>query len=160
MKKTMRKYDYPSVGCYVDESAGSADGCNSRTIQFAAAYGFDVQEHGGMPDVDRDGEDAQQALSELADKAVDYLNGLEDRTAMSWGFEDNSLFLSADPESAKEQVDFVSSKQQEWPADDFRGEWLHVNDHGNCTLYCREDEKATCGVTPSIGRDREIWSLV
>lgn len=49
----------------------------------------------------------------------------------------------------KEQVEFVSSREQEYPDDDFSGEWLHVNDHGNCTLYLREN-----------GQDRELWSVV
>jgi hypothetical protein len=54
-----------------------------------------------------------------------------------------------DVDSVKEQVGFVSSRRAEYPADDFSGEWLHVNDHGNCTLYVREN-----------GNDREVWSIV
>ena len=64
-----------------------------------------------------------------------------------------------DVDEIKEQVDFVSSKAQEEPDASFRGEWLHVNDHGNVTLYVREDN-----VTDAFARDgavdREIWSLV
>lgn len=58
-------------------------------------------------------------------------------------------FWPNDIEETKEQVGFVSSQTQEYPGDDFSGEWLHVNDHGNCTLYVREK-----------GVDREIWSVV
>ena len=35
--------EYPKnlpTGCYVDESAGSADDCNERAIGFAADHGF------------------------------------------------------------------------------------------------------------------------
>jgi hypothetical protein len=52
-------------------------------------------------------------------------------------------------ESAKENVDFVSSRENEYPPDDFEGEWLHVSDHGNATLYVREK-----------GEDKEIWAIV
>ena len=61
-----------------------------------------------------------------------------------------------DVESVKEQVEFVSSRRVEFPADDFRGEWLHVNERGNCALYVREsDETKPDGYT-----DRELWSIV
>lgn len=43
------------------------------------------------------------------------------------------------------------------PAPDYRGEWLEVNDHGNATLYVREDT----GPGPGPGyRDRELWAIV
>jgi hypothetical protein len=58
-------------------------------------------------------------------------------------------FWPIDIEEIKEQVEFVSSESQEWPDDDFKGEFLHINERGNCTLYVREN-----------GKDREIWSLV
>jgi hypothetical protein len=59
-------------------------------------------------------------------------------------------FWPINPEEIKEQVEFSSSESQEYPPADFRGEWLHVNERGNCTLYVREEN----------GADREIWSLV
>jgi hypothetical protein len=59
-------------------------------------------------------------------------------------------FWPIDPEEIKEQVEFSSRVDQEYPAADFRGEWLHINERGNCTLYVREEN----------GADREIWSLV
>lgn len=58
-------------------------------------------------------------------------------------------FWPGDIEDIKEQVGFVSSVDEEYPSDDFSGEWLHVNERGNCTLYVREN-----------GIDREIWGLV
>jgi hypothetical protein len=138
------QYDNPKVGCYIDESAGSADDCNLRTIQFAASYGFAA---GSLPD--GDSEDYSEALSDMADNAVMFLNDLETRSFMYWTFDDNSLFLMCDVDSAKEDVGFVSLKTQEYPDDDYRGEWLHVSDHGNATLYVREN-----------GKDTEIWSVV
>ena len=112
-KTTETKYDFPKVGCYIDESAGSANDCNRRTIEFAKAYGF---EHGDdMPDADADdtADDYSQWLSETGDEAVSFLNELETRSFMSWQFEDNSLFLMADVDGAREDCGFVSSKQNE-----------------------------------------------
>lgn len=58
-------------------------------------------------------------------------------------------FWPMDMEEIKEQIEFTSSTDQEFPDDDFSGEWLHINERGNCTLYVRLD-----------GKDSEIWSLV
>ena len=58
-------------------------------------------------------------------------------------------FIFPDIEGAKEDCEFVSTKTQEYPDDDFEGEWLHINERGNCTLYVREN-----------GKDKEIWSIV
>lgn len=222
---TTQAYDFPSIGCYVDASAQSADTCNQRTIEFAQDYGFDpgmprgcfdglrgleiemslddaesashqgecfedvvalvakpeiaaqldkigaetirlaLKESGGFENLHDDDLNRQRAawmaacdirencsewLSETADDAVSFLNDLENRSHMSWYFEDNSLFLMANIESAKEDCEFVSSRSQEYPDDEYRGEWLHINERGNCTLYVREDN----------GQDKEIWSVV
>ena len=74
------------------------------------------------------------------------------RVRWSYGteeFEDNSLFYAPSIESAREDVEFVSSRENEYPSEDFKGEWLHVSDHGNATLYVREN-----------GQDREVWGVV
>lgn len=44
---------------------------------------------------------------------------------------------------------FQSSKEQEYPADDYQGEWLHINERGNMTLYVRTN-----------GEDKEVWGVV
>ncbi len=150
-------YDFPSVGCYVDASCGPADECNERTIKLAESYGFEAGEW--QEEIGEDDEGGQ-FLSELADKAIDYLNDLETRSFMSWQFEDNSLFLMADVDGAREDVGFVSHSSDNhtdecnpddaaYPADDYEGEWLHVSDHGNATLYVRKG-----------GKDTEIWSVI
>lgn len=94
-------------------------------------------------------ENGSEQLSEIADRAVDYLNEHETPAYCSFHFEDNSLFLSPSVEMAQEDCEFTSHVDQEYPADDYEGEWLHVNDHGNCTLYVRTN-----------GADKEIWSVV
>ena len=54
-----------------------------------------------------------------------------------------------DVDEARESVDFVSSKEQGEPDADFEGEWLSVNERGNCTLYVRGED----------GKDVEIWGV-
>lgn len=138
-----RKYNAErfQVGCYVDESAGSADECNRRTVEFARYYGFRPG-RGWACD--------SESLSWSGDGAVEHLNSLESRPYMYWGFEDNSLFLMPSLETAKEDCGFCSSKDQEYPDDDYRGEWLHINERGNCVLYARGPR----------GKDTKIWSVV
>lgn len=220
------QYDNPKVGCYIDESAGSADRLNRRILEFAEAYGgafkfngwFDglrgrslemsleqaeIASHAGQCDEDvkelakdpaivaqlekftadqiRESlkeygawdadeladddqnklrvvwssacdikENLSEQLNETADEAVSFLNNLESRSYMAWTVDDNSLFLIADVEAAKEDVGFVSNKHIEYPSDDYRGEWLHVSDHGNATLYVRGED----------GKDQEVWGVV
>lgn len=59
-------------------------------------------------------------------------------------------FWPVDFEDIKEDVEFVSSREQEYPGADYRGFWLHVNDHGNVTLFDR------------LGNDDDVerWSIV
>ncbi len=52
-------------------------------------------------------------------------------------------------DAAKENCEFISSRSAEYPESDFQGEWLHVSDHGNATLYVRTN-----------GEDKEVWSIV
>lgn len=149
MKTT--RYNNPAVGCYVDESSGSADDCNLRTIEFAEDYGFEYDLSHEARDPESDDEKYEsQRLSETADEALTFLNEQETRSYMYWTHEDNSLFLCADVDSAREECEFVSAGCGEYPDTGFRGEWLHVSDHGNATLYVRGDN----------GEDREVWSVV
>ena len=139
-----RKYtkEQLTVGCYVDENSGSADDCNRRTVEFARDYGFKPG-HGWQAD--------SESLSWTGDAAVSYLNDLETRSFMSWSFEDNSLFLMADVDGAREDVGFVTGQDDlDEPPASYRGEWLSVSDHGNATLYVRG----------ARGVDKEIWGVV
>src|SRR6185369_197342 len=94
----------------------------------------------------------------------DLMNALSEHFAPAYGYFGAHVgdgadfgFWCGDIEEIKEQVGFVSSKEQEIPADDFRGEWLHVNERGNCTLYVRQDGGA--GSDDSY-QDEEIWGIV
>jgi hypothetical protein len=166
-------YDNPRPGCYIDESAGSADMLNERIVELAIAYGW-TEAAPVKPDEDdctddNDLEDAMgdysESLNEAADSAVDFLNECETRPYLYWSVDENSLFLAPSVDNAKEDVGFVSVKSLEdarrmdietdpedssQPPADYRGEWLHVTDHGNATLYVRGED----------GQDTEIWSVV
>ena len=104
-----------------------------------------------------DGEDIDPAKEDIASALIneelpDALNEFAPPYAHFGAHEgDGSDFgyWLEDFDSIKEQVEFVSSSSQECPSDEFTGEWLHVNERGNCALYVREN-----------GQDREIWSVV
>ena len=145
------------IGCVLDCSCDSADAINERTIKFAQGYGFDAGEW--QDEIGEDDEDRSQVLSELADDAVNWLNEQDLLPYCSFCFEDNSLFYMPNVESARDDVGFVSRRDVDettdqddasYPAADYRGEWLHVSDHGNATLYVRGEN----------GQDTEVWSLV
>jgi hypothetical protein len=119
-----------------------------------------------------DGETLQD--EDLAAEMVNELqDALSDNFAPAYGYfgahcgdgSDFGFWLG-DIEDIKSQVGFVSvsdrasasfkesagcdSEDSSRPADSFRGEWLHVNDHGNATLYIRNED----------GKDSEVWSIV
>lgn len=132
------------IGIVIDRSHDNADSINLETIELAQQYGFECE----LPD--ENDEDYGQILSETGDDAVSFLNdNVEHLPYCSFYFEDNSLFYTPSIEMAEEDVEFKSSRKNEYPPEDYEGEWLHVNDHGNCTLYVR-----------SNGQDTEIWSIV
>lgn len=94
-------------------------------------------------------ENLSQKLSDMGDEAVSFLNEQDLLPYCSFYFDDNSLLYSPCIENAKEDVGFVSSRKVDYPPDDYEGEWLHISDHGNATLYVREK-----------GEDKEIWGIV
>lgn len=157
-----RDYKNPAIGCYFDGAAGQ-DYNDLRVLELAINYGWedkDAQEliDKGQHEID---EAHCQLLSDVVQEAEDYLNSLETRPFLSWQWYDGDFGLYPDVEGAKEDCEFVSSRKQEYPDDDYEGEWLHVNDHGNVTLYVREamtEEDITN--RRAHGKDKEIWSCV
>ena len=142
------KYDYPQFGCYGD-SANGQDYNDRKALRFALGYGWQDEDASRILETEDLSEHDSEILAEVVDSAIDYLNTLEDRPFMYWGFEDGNFGLWVNVDGAREDCGFVSSRKQEYPEDDYQGEWLHVSDHGNATLYVREN-----------GKDREIWSVV
>lgn len=161
---TKNTYGQPAIGCYLDQSYCNASEHDGRTIRLAMDYGYqpDAYTLKLLARLDNDvlsnKRDDAQMLSELADEAIDWLNSQETRSFLSWynDGEAGAFGLWPDVDGAKEDCGFVSGgedadpEDSDYPAADYRGEWLHVNDHGNCTLYVRNDD----------GKDTEIWSVV
>lgn len=150
-------YPNPSVGCYLDHANYNVDELNRRIIELARSFGYqldiDAQAALAAADADEAGEDCDvsEMLDWAADAAIDWLNDQEQRPFLYWANEGeaNAFGLWPNVEGAREDVGFVSSRNQEYPADDYEGEWLHVSDHGNATLYMRTN-----------GQDSEVWSVV
>jgi hypothetical protein len=174
--KTQNTYGSPSIGCYLDQSYCNACEHDGRTVRLAMEYGFQPSADDFKllarldNDVLSDERDDAQCLSELADEAIDWLNSQETRPFLYWANdgEANAFGLWPSVESAKEDVGFMSGQKEDaseqdsdYPADDYRGEWLHVSDHGNCTLYVREDAPSNPNsLCAGPYFDREIWSVV
>ena len=107
---------------------------------------------------DNTDDDGKMIDEELAEEMV---NKTLPETLQSW-FTPPFAYFGAHPgdgsdfgfwpmkiDDIKEQIEFFSTKDREYPDHDFVGEWLHINERGNCTLYVRE-----------VGNDTEIWSVV
>lgn len=143
------QYDFPQMGCYCDGANGQERN-DLRVIEMAVGYGWEDKHALALLAADELDDEAQELLSYVVQDAEDYLNELETRSYMSWGWQDGDFGLYPDVDGAREDVGFVSSKAQDYPPDDYRGEWLHVSDHGNATLYVRGED----------GKDKEIWGIV
>lgn len=167
MNATKNTYGQPSIGCYLDQGNRNSTDHDTATVRLAMDFGFEPDVDGLklLARADNDclstGRDDAQCLSELADEAADWLNSQETRPYLYWandgdagafglwpnvdGAKEDGIWQSGDEDADPEDSDY--------PAADFRGEWLHVSDHGNCTLYVRKDSAAGFA-------DVEVWSVV
>lgn len=149
------------IGCYLDQGCRNNEQLSRDVIALAEEYGFEPD--GDLPDVEED-ENGPEVLDDMENDAIQFLNDHSLTPIYAyWGHcgEAGAFGLWADIDGARESIEgdggFISSKEQDYPADDYTGEWLHVNDHGNATLYVRfcPVDRAIMGMT-----DKEIWSLV
>jgi hypothetical protein len=74
-------YDFPEAGLYFDAGCRTATELDMAVIEMARAYGWDNVEE--LSDED-------EFLNEVADDAIDYLNSLETREGVAWGYGENS----------------------------------------------------------------------
>lgn len=177
---TAKTYGTPQIGCRLDQSYRNADSHNAAVIRLAIGLGWQPdrqtlnviarEEHGALSE-SRDFPDSE-LLCECADDAENWLNDQEARPFLYWANSgDTGAFgLWPNVDGAKEDCGFVSRKtiseetdpdDSEYPAPDYRGEWLHVSDHGNATLYVREDRTGIFKTADGPAYiDREIWSVV
>jgi hypothetical protein len=98
-------------------------------------------------------EDEDEREDEQGHLLVDYLFDALNEYAPSFTYfgahlgDGSDYGFWTDIESAREQCEYVGDGE---PGEGFRGEWLHVNDHGNAALYVRDED----------GNDEEVWSVV
>lgn len=142
------------IGCWLDHGCRTAEEIAIDIVDLAIEFGM------AKPD-DWDSlctcqnEDDVEAIDEEMENAIEWLNDNHTLPYCYWANEGEAGAFGLWPslETARECIaesGFVSSREQEWPDDDYRGEWLHINERGNCVLYVRDDS----------GTDREIWSVV
>ncbi len=117
-----------------------------------------VEEARGYASDDDDSDAAREVLTDLADNYLSALAPPYCYFGNHWGDASDFGFWPIDIEEIKKQVEFVSSNEQGEPDQAFRGEWLHVNERGNCTLYFR-GERADIDGNCKI-HDTEVWALV
>lgn len=187
MQQTLKTYGTPHVGCYLDQSYRNPNSHNAATVRLAVSYGYEPDRETGQL-LAREENDClvespdrsdSEMLNWCADEAIGWLNEQETRTGLYW---DNNGEAGAfglwvgDIEDIKNDVGFVSVRSlaearrmgvetdlddSGFPPADYRGEWLHVSDHGNCTLYVR---KTRTGIFKTADGpdyiDSEIWSIV
>lgn len=174
----MEKSKYPkspAIGCYFDGCFGQTYN-DIRLIDMALGWGWVDEDASRLSDIAEDDMSLEDVdlLLEVANDAEEWLNQQETRTGLYWAWDDGNFGLWVNVESVKEDVGFVSVKSHTdakrldietdpddscFPPPSYEGEWLHVNDHGNCTLYFREQlgakEDGSCDY-----KDNEIWSVV
>lgn len=152
----IQTYNNPLIGCYFDDAYGQTYR-DILVLKLAVSYGWedkDAQEAINASEEELEDE-GYEFLADTVLEAEDYLNSLETRPFLYWQRHEGDFGLYPDVESAREECEFVSGMfRQEYPPEDYRGEWLHVNDHGNVTLYVREM------INLCDYEDKEIWSLV
>lgn len=158
-------YNNPPIGCYFDGAYGQTYN-DRRVLKLAVSHGWedkDAQEAINASDEELESE-GYEFLADTVEEGIDYLNSLETRPFLYWQWHEGDFGLYPDVEAAREECEFVShanriggragQREQEYPPENYRGEWLHVNDHGNVTLYVREF------INLCDYEDKEIWSLV
>lgn len=163
---TATNYGTPTMGFYLDQSYRNPDSHNAAVIRLAKGLGYSPDRETLNVLAREDSEclkdcDDSQLLSECADEAETWLNEQETRPFMYWANDGDvgAFGLWCNVDGAKEDCGFVSSETQDEPDADFRGEWLSVSDHGNATLYVREDHSPDAFAKDGYV-DREIWSVV
>ena len=163
--KSITNYGKPAIGCYADCHRGFV-GCARIAIDLAIGYGMPMDRDNGNLlarfDHDVEREFDHESLDELCDEAENFLNEQEARPFLSWGWYEGDFGLYPDVDMAREDCGFVSGQpdghdplDRDYPDADYRGEWLHVSDHGNATLYVRSDAANADGYS-----DAEVWSVV
>ena len=158
----------PTIGCYIDGANQPQIEGDVRTVRLAEDFGrlLDRETRNFCRRVEL--KVATERDYEMSDdfsrEAEEWLNDNASITYAYWGWDDGNFGLWPSVENAKDGCDFVSVKSladaqrlgietdpedSSYPPKDYEGRWLHISDHGNCTLYLRQD-----------GKDTEVWGVV
>lgn len=159
----------PRIGCYIDGANQPQIEGDARSVRLCEYFGrvLDRETSNFCRRVENDvttERDYEQGDG-FSTEAEEWLNdNAENPTYAYWGWDDGNFGLWPSVENAKDGCDFVSVKSlndarclgidtdpedSSYPPKDYVGHWLHVSDHGNCTLYLRQN-----------GNDTEIWGVV
>ena len=99
---------------------------------------------------DEDQEEISYVVEEMMDALDEYAPPYMYFGAHQGDGSDFGFWLDHDSIETAVQDRELLSFDDDYPDDWFKGEWLHVNDHGNMTLY----------YAVGNGEHKEIWSVV
>ena len=132
--RSLKRREYRTLICQARAAL-----CRLETEQDSNDYGCSV---------DNFTNDLQDALCEFAPPYCYF--GTHPGDGADFGFwPGDDAICDAQADGVPVVSDARNTPLRECPAK-HRGEWFHLNDHGNLTLYVRD----------ARGKDREIWSCV
>lgn len=158
----------PTIGCYIDGANQPQIEGDVRSVRLSEEFGRVLDRETGnfclrVENGVTTGRDYELG-DEFSREAEEWLNDNASLPYAYWGWNDGDFGLwPQDIDSIKDEIGFVSVKSladaqrlgietnpedSGYPPADYEGEWLHVNDHGNCTLYLRQG-----------GKNTEVWSV-
>ena len=156
----------PTIGCYIDGANQPQIEGDVRTVRLTEDFGrlLDRETRNFCRRVELKvaAERDYETSDDFSLEAEEWLNDNASLTYAYWGWDDGNFGLWPSVENAKDGCDFVSveslvaarsletdPEDSSYPHKDYEGHWLHISDHGNCTLYLRQD-----------GKDTEVWGVV
>ena len=156
------------IGCYIDGANQPHIEGDVRSIRLSESFGRvldrDTRNFCLRVELDVTTERDYELCDDFSREAEEWLNDNRSIPYAWWGWNDGNFGLwTQEIESIKDDIGFISVKSlaeaqrlgietdpedSSYPPADYEGEWLHVSDHGNRTLYVRHK-----------GKDEEIWSI-
>jgi hypothetical protein len=148
-------YKTPSLGCYINGTNQNQNEADAHLLNLAQSFGMELDREARnfIAQIANDclSSEYENISADLAQEAEDWLNDQEKRSYLFWYWYQGDFGLYVDLESAKEDLqDTIYNDSFPTEGEFFNNEWLHINDHGNTTLYYRDDK----------GQDHIIWAIV
>ena len=157
----------PTIGCYVDGANQPQIEGDARTVRLSESFGRVLDRETAkfcqrVLDYDVATERDYEMSDDFSREAEEWLDDNASLAYTYWGWDHGNFGLWPSVENAEDGCDFVSveslvaarsletdPEDSSYPPKDYEGHWLHISDHGNCTLYLRQD-----------GKDTEVWGVV